>query len=470
MRKKMKVLFILQSALHVRNFISSGFSKELMDAADVTFVIPKRYAHVLADDVHKKSAQIKYIEDYVPNKLRAKWLELARAASVIQRRHLNNTYGNKVKAYMQVKTYRLSTNPMRVSKLLRNICLRLLGAILDLESIMIAIDRHLKAHSNASKLVGDIAPDVVFSATVIHETGDYEIAKAAKEQGKRLINFVASWDNLTSKGFFLVRPDTLLVWGDKDKTYAMTQHGFKENQIVVTGTPQFDQYFDKVIPLSRDKFLKARGIDIDKNIVMFAGTTFSKYANEPRALKEISRVFLNRGLDNVLFWYRPHPRSMQALNSEYFKDCPNIYLDDQIVSAQGSSDIRGFEVAIGDLTHYLNLINACEGAISIFSTMVVEFALLKKPSILINFQVDSDGKDIMESSSSHAANEHLKPLYGWNGITVANSLKDLADCIENKLLRDNSDYGDELQRNASEIACNIDGKAKDRILKALLVE
>jgi len=465
-----RILIVLQRALHVRNFVASGVVDALTDQAIVLLVLPAKLAKGINGDLLAK-VEIKSLEDFQPSGyIKKRFLIFSRRMSLFQRKKSNSTYKEKVKIRFFVFRTR---NTRMIRAILRQLPMNLLAFLISLttdsESLAKQILNKFKINRNALKLINNFNPDVVFSSTVIHETNDVEIVKAAKLKNIKLVNFVASWDNLTSKGFFIVRPDKLLVWGQADKESAINEHGFDSEQITITGAPHFDGYFDKNVATDRKRFLTDRELDPQKKILLFAGTTFSLIANEPSMVKSLSNYLSQTGYDDVLIWYRPHPGAMRLKAIKELNGIHNIYIDDQIINRQDDPIIKsGFSVHKETLYHFKNLINCSECVLSIFSTMAVEFALWGKPSVWINFHYDNKGNEFNSIGRNILSYSHIQPVLKWPGVYLAESFSSMTKYIELILAGEQAHNSNLLQKNAETIAFNLDAKAQSRIIDALL--
>ncbi|MBN1897478.1 MAG: CDP-glycerol glycerophosphotransferase family protein [Spirochaetes bacterium] len=458
--KKKRILFILPSALHIRNFLTSGFVDRFVTKAEILLMIPERYEPELSNRI-RKNARVDYIDHYQGSKFRKNALTFFRLASMISRKNMNSTYRHKIRELLV-----LSKNIHRLKNTLKALVLILASSFLDLEKWIRKMESYFPLQEKAVQLLDRFKPDLVFSSTVIHETLDIEIIKAARQKGIRTMMFVASWDNLTTKGLFLHKPDNLLVWGEEDKRSAIREHGFREDQIEITGTPHFDMYFDKRLIEKRKKFLKKRGIPASKKVIMFAGTTFSKFAEEPLIVQKLAQYYLDKNPD-VLFWYRPHPRAIKQFNINDLKKYSNVYIDEKILEKIEMNE-QDFFTDKSNLLHYPNMINACIGVISVLSTMAVEFALFKKPSLMINFGLDRRGHVIPGKNTRLSDREHLKSVLSWKGVLLLNDFDSLTSAIDKMLKGEFKKYEKDLQKSASTIAYNTDSKAQDRIMKAIL--
>ena len=113
-----------------------------------------------------------------------------------------------------------------------------------------------------------------------------------------------SWDNL-SKMLFNVKADYLIVWSKFMAEQALRFQGFKKNEIIITGAPQFDFYARKDGLMSRDQFCAQIGLDPKKKIVLYSsgGGIFCDEARYVRLIKQ----YIDEGrLSNVQVLIRPH--------------------------------------------------------------------------------------------------------------------------------------------------------------------
>ncbi|KAF0119083.1 MAG: hypothetical protein FD151_2076 [bacterium] len=94
-----------------------------------------------------------------------------------------------------------------------------------------------------------------------------------QKRGTKTICFIQSWDNPTSKGPFPVRPDRVAVWNNILKDEVVNHHNFAEDQVFISGAPQFDIYTDKANFLPKDKFFKKWGLDADRKLITYTTGT-----------------------------------------------------------------------------------------------------------------------------------------------------------------------------------------------------
>jgi len=118
-----------------------------------------------------------------------------------------------------------------------------------------------------------LKPDVVVVTPFITRgSAQVDLVKSAKALGIPTCVCIASWDNLTSKGWMRVQPDSVAVWNDIQKTEATTFQQLPPERVVVTGAPVFDKWFDRRPRLTREEFCRKVLIRSDAPFILFLGS------------------------------------------------------------------------------------------------------------------------------------------------------------------------------------------------------
>jgi len=216
-------------------------------------------------------------------------------------------------------------------------------------------------------------PDVVIAAPVLMPgTEEVEYIKAAAALHIPTVIAVMSWDNLTTKGVFYVRPDLTLVWNQSQVDEAVTYHDIAPDKIVYTGAPVFDDWFALRPALSREAFCRQAGLDPARRYLLYLCSSNSIAQDETGYVEEVVRGLrrhaATRDLDILV---RPHPwnaKIWQAYASEGFVVWPRK----RVVSVTP-------EVRQG-LYHSICY---SEGVLGINTSGFIEAAILDKPCITI---------------------------------------------------------------------------------------
>jgi len=144
-------------------------------------------------------------------------------------------------------------------------------------------------------------PDVVVVSPGNHrDSAEIQYVGVAKDLSVPTVIMALSWDNLTTKGQFLHKPDKLFVWNETHKQDAVDIHGFDSSNIYVTGAPFFDKWFgSKVLLETKYQFCKRIGVDYFEPAFMYMGSSANIAIDESWLIEE-----LRHHTDIIL---RPHP-------------------------------------------------------------------------------------------------------------------------------------------------------------------
>lgn len=144
----------------------------------------------------------------------------------------------------------------------------------DLSRTVLRIAARLEAAIPTSDEVDDyirgLEPDLVLTTgTFRHVSKEVEFLKSARRLRIPSSVFVASWDNLVSKGSLKFVPERVFVWNDLQKRDAVELHGIPEDRVSVTGAHSFDEWFERRATCSREEFLAQRGLDPTRPFVVY---------------------------------------------------------------------------------------------------------------------------------------------------------------------------------------------------------
>jgi hypothetical protein len=130
---------------------------------------------------------------------------------------------------------------------------------------------------------------------------------------------VFSWDNLSNKGLIHEKPDRMFVWNDVQAHEARKLHKYPAEQIVMTGAPRFDEFFEMRPATTREEFCGLTGLDPARPIITYLGSSkFVAAAERAFVTRWISE--LRCSLDPVLagcsLLIRPHPAGEKNWHAE----------------------------------------------------------------------------------------------------------------------------------------------------------
>ncbi|MDO8753627.1 MAG: hypothetical protein Q7J80_07010, partial [Anaerolineales bacterium] len=136
------------------------------------------------------------------------------------------------------------------------------------------VESFFKPEPRIVEWLEEYKPDVLV-ASPYNMTADLEIeyVKAAQQLGIQTISSVLSWDNLVSKGTYLVKPEWLFVWNNNLTEEAIKLHEFERENVFITGAPVYDPWFDLALSVNREKFCRQCGVDPKNPYVLFLGSS-----------------------------------------------------------------------------------------------------------------------------------------------------------------------------------------------------
>jgi hypothetical protein len=180
-----------------------------------------------------------------------------------------------------------------------------------LYAILSAIVRVLPESGRAARYLERRRPDVVVvSVRGSRASAAAAYTRAAKRLGIPVVNCVASWDNLTTRPRVVEIPHAMVVWNETQVREAVEIHHMPEERLVVTGAPNFDDWFTWK-PRPRAEFLTQVGLDPNRPVVLWVGTALNpgEPAEAEFALRWVKalRSSEDPALREVGVLIRPHP-------------------------------------------------------------------------------------------------------------------------------------------------------------------
>lgn len=249
-------------------------------------------------------------------------------------------------------------------------------------------------------------PEVVFASPYVF-TSDVEVeyAKAARNLGISVVVAVLSWDNLTSKGTFHVKPDWLFVWNTNLVEEAVEIHDIIRDRIFISGAPVYDPWFELSPSQDRNAFCKRAGIDPAKPFILYLCSSKGITEQEDQLIKGIlDQMAGMESINRPSIVIRPHPFTpleISDLENEWIKVFPN----------------GGQRPDMDDARQlYYDSLYFCDLVVGINTTGFLEAAVVDKPCLTLVTPLTSSGQGMRA---------HFKHLMDADFIEVANSYSDL---------------------------------------------
>lgn len=292
--------------------------------------------------------------------------------------------------------------PHSVSRVLRLLGALRLAWLVDnsvARALLMWLASSARPPSTLSRQLEAMSPDAVLMTPMIYPypgTRELDVVPLARRRGIPTFGLVLSWDNLTSKSTFHVRPDTLLVWNEAQRREAEEWHGFDRSSIEVVGAPVFDYVFEEHRRPERDAVLRTLGLGDEDRYVLYAVS--SKLGLGPGGEAEIVRNLAVELEDAT--WIgppptlvvRPHPRNTSAFDR---------LIAANVVVAPPS----GFPDGDAARTELLGLVWHAEAVVGLNTSLFIEAAILETPVVAMSLR-GYVAEDVTPANLTHF--EHLR--------------------------------------------------------------
>ena len=228
--------------------------------------------------------------------------------------------------------------------------------------------------------------------------------------------------------------DLVAVWGQDTKD-TLISHGVPSNQIVMTGSPRNDNFFN--FPSSEIESIKMKlGIPDGAPVVLLASTftlkNYDKLYNDPEILQAMKRAVFDSvdDFDNIYLIVKPHPEENENETKSFASNNPKIIF---IPKAQ---DIRP-------------LIKTCDCFISFGSTATIDALISEKIVVCPAFsgwvwsKPYIDTKAVFAPTSPKEVNDIIKLLSTSNKAFLASKFKGVRDKVIKHWMYRNDNLGSE---------------------------
>ena len=321
----------------------------------------------------------------------------------------------------------------------------------------------LRLGDNAIGALRRMKPSLVFNASHVHGLSSAPLMRAAQSLGIPTATFIFSWDNLTSQGRLHTRYDHYLVWNEPIRDQLLWMYPYiRPEQVVVTGTPQFDFHFDPKYFWSREEFCARIGADPARPIVLYTTSMARPVAGEERIVEGIARFV--RGMKDVgspQLLVRVYPKDRTGR----FDDIKRRYPD--VLFPKVAWEPNWLTPMPDDTYMLTNTLRHAALGINVASTVSLELCMFRKP--VINVAYNPPGIDIYPFDYRRFYDfDHYRPVTLSGAVRVVRSEDEMPDAIREALARPDSMRNEQQMLLHSMFGDTLDGKSADRVAKKLL--
>ena len=264
------------------------------------------------------------------------------------------------------------------------------------------------------------------------------IFAAGHDLGIPTSTFIYSWDNLP-KARLALRANKYLVWSDHMKNEMTIYYPeILDENIIVTGTPQFEFYQDKINIIDKKSFFETYDLNENKKIICFSGDDVLTSPDDPKYLQDVSEEIVKAGLENeyqILF--RRCPVDISGRYEEVIKKYPDL-IKEVIPKWNFNSDSSWTTIypIFDDVKLLVSTVFYSDVVINLGSTMALDFAILKKPCVFINYdQTHKINKNW--STKTIYEFQHFRSMPSKESVIWLNGKTEIIDKLINYKLHEN---------------------------------
>jgi hypothetical protein len=272
-------------------------------------------------------------------------------------------------------------------------------------------------------------PDLIFCTTQ-RASQSISALLAAKDLGIPTLIFVYSWDNVP-KAMQVVNTDYYCVWSELMKDELLKYYPFvQENQIFITGSPQFEPHFDSTLIQSREVFCKEHNLDINKKYICFSGDDETTSPLDQYYLEDLANVVtvLNKNGENLGIIYRKCPVDFTTrYNGVIEKNKDIIHVLDPIWKQVG---LKWNEV-LPTKEDFKLLYNVCEHSefvTNVCSSTVFDFVAHNKACVYYNYEQPQLKKGIRNIGQNYKY-VHFRSMPSSNAAVFCTQKKELEKTV-----------------------------------------
>lgn len=276
-------------------------------------------------------------------------------------------------------------------------------------------------------------PDLIFCTTQ-RSTQSISALLAAKDLEIPTVAFVYSWDNVP-KAMQVVETDYYFVWSDHMKAQVLQYYPFVKNeQVKITGTPQFEPHYYKELIKTRDDFFKDYGLDVNKKYICFSGDDETTSPLDQYYLEDLAKAVrsLNSKGENLGIIYRKCPVDLSDRYDEVLQANKDIIVSIDPLWKQVGNMWNQVMPTKEDLGMLVNLCYHTEFVTNVCSSTVFDFVAHNKSCIYFNYEQPQLEKGIRDIGQNYKY-VHFRSMPSNDAAVFCTNKKDLEGVVNNVL-------------------------------------
>ncbi|MGM0932672.1 MAG: UDP-glycosyltransferase [Bacteroidota bacterium] len=431
MKLKKKILILLPDGVGLRNFAFTSF---------VEFGKEMGWEVIFWNHTPFDLTDLGYKEIKLEGKPRAETDLLKRAKIISELDYWTQKFSDPV-----YQDYKFPPSKKNLKARLKNL---IVGQLINrtkgeaglqwLRNQMKASERKGVFYKSCRTILEKEKPDLVF-CTNQRPVNAVAPLTAAQDLGIPTASFIFSWDNLP-KATMVVETDHYFVWSEYMKEELLNYYPqIKKEQVLITGSPQFEPHFDLSLRKSREKFFKEHGLEVSRNYICFSGDDITTSPDDPQYLNDTAEAIekLNAKGYKLGIIFRRCPVDYSNRYDKVLEKYKDLIVPIVPKWEKTGENWNTVLPTKEDLSLQINTILHSEVVVNVGSSMVFDFAIFGKPCLYLNYEVaDKDQADWTPEKVYKFV--HFRSMPTGEEVYWLNSREKICEKLEQALKRPNA--------------------------------
>ena len=301
--------------------------------------------------------------------------------------------------------------------------------ILKLEQWYQKTIRNTNFYKEVREILVAIAPEKLFCS---HQRGVQcaPIFAAAQDLGIETITVIYSWDNLP-KARMALQANKYLVWSDYMKQELKLYYPeIKEQQIFVTGTPQFECYHQPENIIPKEVFYERYNLDIHKKIICYSGDDVLTCPDDPKYLDDLADELIKNNLDNKYqILLRRCPVDISGRFDKIILKYPDLIKQaPPLWYFESNSSWSTLYPLPEDVKLLVSTAYYSDVVVNLGSTMAFDFGMFNKPCAYINYDQENKVNSNWSVKWIYQL-QHFKSMVDKNSVIWINNKNEIIDKV-----------------------------------------
>lgn len=296
------------------------------------------------------------------------------------------------------------------------------------------LERSTAKYEYCKKQLLEHKPDIIFCTNPRPSQAIAPIL-AAQDLGIPTASFIFSWDNLP-KATTLIEPDFYFVWSDYMKKELLQYCPYvKPEQVLVTGTPQFESHFDSSLLQTKEDFFKTHNLDIAKKYICFSGDDIVTSPLDQFYLEDlaISVRELNEQGSNLGIIYRKCPVDFTTRYDAVLKQYADVIVSIAPLWRPVGTSWNEIMPTKEDFALQANICEHTEFVGNIASSMVFDFVAHNKSCLFFDYEQPQLKKGIRDIGQNYKY-IHFRSMPSKDAALFVYDKRDLTGIIKSILV------------------------------------